>query len=95
VPVNPNEREVLGEKAYAGLADVPEKVEFVNIFRRAEDVPPVVDAAIRCGAKVVWMQLGIENEDAGKRAQAAGLTVVMDACTLIEHKKRKYSLPRG
>jgi predicted CoA-binding protein len=89
IPVNPNEREVLGEKAYARVEDVPEKVEIVDIFRKAQDVPPVVDGAIRAGAKVVWMQLGIENEAAGERARAAGLTVVMDACILVEHKKRK------
>jgi predicted CoA-binding protein len=92
IPVNPNEREVLGEKAYARVEDVPEKIEIVDIFRRAEDVPPVVEGAIRAGARVVWMQLGIVNEDAGEKARAAGITVVMDACLLVEHKKRKHSL---
>jgi predicted CoA-binding protein len=91
IPVNPNEREVLGEKSYPRVEDVPEKIEIVDIFRRAEDVPPVVDGAIRVGAKVVWMQLGIVNEDAGEKARAAGITVVMDACLLVEHKKRKHS----
>ena len=88
IPVNPNETEVLGEKSYARLEDVPEKVDMVNIFRRPEEVPPVVESAIRIGAKVVWMQLGIENEEAAEMARAAGLAVVEDACILIEHKKR-------
>ena len=88
IPVNPNEREVLGEKSFARLEDVPGKIEIVNIFRRAEEVAPVVESAIRVGAKVVWMQLGIENEAAAERARAAGLTVVEDSCILIEHKKR-------
>jgi uncharacterized protein len=92
LPVNPNEREVLGEKSYARLEDVPEKIEIVDIFRRPEEVPPVVDAAIRVGAKVVWMQLGIENQAAAEKARAAGLTVVMDACILIEHKKHRQQL---
>ncbi|HYL86747.1 MAG TPA: CoA-binding protein [Candidatus Angelobacter sp.] len=88
IPVNPNETEVLGEKSYARLEDVPEKVEIVDIFRRAEEVPAVVESAIRVGAQVVWMQLGIENEDAAGRARAARIAVVEDACILIEHKKR-------
>ena len=92
IPVNPNETDVLGEPSYARLEDVPQKVEIVNVFRRPEEVSPVVDAAIRVGAKVVWMQLGIANEAAARKAQAAGLTVVMDACILVEHKKRKKQL---
>ena len=88
IPVNPNEREVLGERSYARLEDVPEKVDVVNIFRRAEEVPPVVESAIRIGAPVVWMQLGIENEGAAEKARTAGLAVVEDACILIEHRKR-------
>jgi hypothetical protein len=88
IPVNPNETEVLGEKSYARLEDVPEKIDVVNIFRRPEDVPPVVESAIRVGAKVVWMQLGIESEEAAEKAKAAGLAVVEDACILIEHRKR-------
>ena len=88
IPVNPNETEVLGEKSYARLEDVPEKIGIVNIFRRAEEVAQVVESAIRVGAKVVWMQLGIENEAAAEKARAAGMTVVEDACILIEHKKR-------
>jgi predicted CoA-binding protein len=89
IPVNPNEREVLGEKSYARVEDVAEKIGIVDIFRRAEDVPPVVEGAIRAGAKVVWMQLGIENAEAGEKARAAGIIVVMDACLLVEHKKRR------
>ena len=93
IPVNPNENDVLGEPSYASLAEVPQKIEIVNIFRRPEEVPPVVDAAIRAGAKAIWMQLGIIHQAAAEIAQAAGLTVVMDACLLIEHKKRRQKLP--
>src|SRR4029077_10791109 len=92
IPVNPNEMDVLGEPSYGRLEDAPQKIEIVDIFRPPEEVPPVVDAAIRVGAKVVWMQLGIVNEAAAEKAQAAGLTVVMDACMLIEHKKRRQHL---
>jgi predicted CoA-binding protein len=92
VPVNPNETDVLGEPSYASLEDVPQEIEIVDIFRRNEEVPLVVDAAIRAGAKVVWMQLGIANEAAAEKARAAGITVVMDACILMEHKNRKRIL---
>jgi uncharacterized protein len=88
IPVNPNEREVLGEKSYARLEDVPEKIDIVNVFRRAEEVLPVVESAIRIGAKVLWMQSGVENEEAAEKARAAGLLVVEDACILVEHRKR-------
>jgi predicted CoA-binding protein len=88
IPVNPNEKEVLGEKSYARLEDVPEKIEIVDIFRRAEEVPAVVESAIRVGAKVVWMQLGVENTGAAEKARMAGLMVVEDACIYMEHKKR-------
>jgi uncharacterized protein len=94
IPVNPNETEVLREKSYARLEDVPEKVDVVNIFRRAEEVPQVVESAIRIGAPVVWMQLGIENEKAAEKAHAAGLAVVEDACILIEHRKRGIAVSR-
>ena len=93
IPVNPNETDVLGEPSYASLEEVPQKIEIVDIFRRPEDVPPVVDAAIRAGAKVIWMQQGIANEPAAEKARAAGLTVVMDACILVEHKRRRQKLP--
>ena len=89
IPVNPNETEVLGEKAYARLEDVPEPVDIVDVFRRAEEVPAVAESAIRIGAKVLWMQLGIENAEAAERARAAGLVVVEDSCLMVEHKRRR------
>ena len=91
IPVNPGHAQVLGEKCYRTLDDVPEPVEIVNIFRRSEHVPEVVEAAIRKGAKVVWMQEGIWNEEAAERARAAGLEVVMDSCILKEHRRLRYS----
>ena len=94
IPVNPNERKVLGEKSYARLEDVPEKIDIVNVFRRAEEVPAVVESAIRVGAKVVWMQSGIENEAAAERARAAGIVVIEDACILVEHRRRVGELKR-
>jgi predicted CoA-binding protein len=92
IGVNPNETSVLGERCYARLQDVPGPVEIVDVFRKAEDVPPVVDDAIEKGAKVIWMQLGIENRAAAEKALAAGMTVVMDACILVEHRKRLRQL---
>jgi uncharacterized protein len=89
IPVNPNEIEVLGEKSYARLEDVSEKIDIVDIFRRPADVPPVVESAIVVGAKVIWMQMGIENAVAAEKARAAGLMVVEDACLMVEHRKRK------
>ena len=89
IPVNPNETEVLGEKAYARLEDIPEQVDIVDVFRRAEEVPAVAESAIRIGAKVLWMQLGIENGGAAEKARAAGLVVVENACLLVEHKRRR------
>jgi predicted CoA-binding protein len=94
IPVNPNEREVLGEKSYAHLDGIPEQIEIVNIFRRAEQVSPAVEGAIRIGAKVVWMQVGIEHQAAAEKARAAGLIVVMDACIFVEHNRRRQSLGR-
>ena len=88
IPVNPNEREVLGEKCYPMLEDVPEKVDIVDIFRRSETVPGVIESAIRIGAKAVWMQEGVIHSEAAERARQAGLTVVMDLCILKEHAKR-------
>jgi len=87
IPVNPKEKEVLGEKAYPDLLSIPEKVDMVDIFRRSEDVPPIVDQAIQIKAKVVWMQEGIVNEEAAKKASDAGLTVIMDKCMYKEHLK--------
>ena len=85
IPVNPLETEVLSEKAYPTLDEVPEPFEIVDIFRRPEYVPDIVEAAIRRGARVVWMQLGVVNEAAAARARAAGLEVVMDRCILQDH----------
>lgn len=87
IPVNPNLQEVGGERCYPDLPSIPEKVEVVDIFRRAEDVAPVVDEAIRTGAKAVWMQEGIVNEAAARKAREAGLMVVMDRCMLKEHAR--------
>lgn len=91
IPVNPHLQNGLGEKAYPDLLSVPEPVDLVLIFRRPEEVPPVVEQAIAIGAKAVWMQLGIVNEAAAERARTAGLRVVMDACMLIEHRRRQRS----
>ncbi len=87
VPVNPEETEVLGEKAYASLEDVTEKIDLVDIFRRSEFVAPIVDSAIRLGAKAVWLQEGVEDVQAAEKARAAGLLVVMDRCILKEHRR--------
>jgi predicted CoA-binding protein len=80
IPVTPNADKVVGEKAYPDLASIPVLVEVVDIFRRPEDVPPIVEEAIAIGAKAVWMQEGIVNEEAAAKARKAGLTVVMDHC---------------
>jgi hypothetical protein len=87
IPVNPREIEVLGEKTYPDLDSVPEPVDIVDIFRRSEFVPEIVEAAIRIGAKAVWMQEGVLHPEAAAKARAAGLTVVMDRCILKEHRK--------
>jgi predicted CoA-binding protein len=87
IPVNPQETTVLGEKSYPDLDSVPDPVDIVDIFRRSEFVPEIVEAAIRKGAKVVWMQEGVIHEEAARRAEAAGLTVVMDHCILKEHRR--------
>ena len=88
IPVNPREEEVLGEKAYPDLHAVPEPVDLVLLFRRPEHVPPHVEEAIAIGADAVWMQSGITNQDAARRAHEAGLDVVMDACMMVEHRRR-------
>ena len=87
IPVNPVCREVLGERCYPTLADIPGEVEIVDVFRRAEFLPEIVEQAIAKGAKVIWMQEGIVNEAAAARAEEAGLAVVMDRCMLKEHHK--------
>ena len=95
IPVNPNEREILGMTCYPNLSSIPEKVEVVDIFRKSEAVMPIVDEAIKIGAKVVWMQEGVVNEEAAAKARNAGLLVVMDKCmrkqhiSLMRRKKRK------
>ena len=91
IPVNPFERAVLGEKCYADLDSVPERVDIVDVFRRAEFVPEIVEAAIRIGARAVWMQEGVVHEAAAERARAAGLMVVMDRCILKEHRRMAFA----
>ena len=88
IPVNPNETEVLGEKSYARLEDIAEHVDIVDIFRRSEFVPDIVDSAIRIGARAVWMQERVIHPEASERARRAGLFSVMDVCILKEHVKR-------
>jgi hypothetical protein len=88
-PVNPKEIEVLGEKCYAPLEDIPERIDIVDIFRRPEFVPEIVDAAIRIGARAIWMQEGVEDEPSAERARRAGLFVIMDNCIAKEIYKRR------
>jgi hypothetical protein len=87
IPVNPHETEILGEKCYPDVESVPEPIDIVDIFRRSEFVPEIVEAAIRKGAKAVWMQEGVIHEEAARRAQEAGLEVVMDRCILKDHRR--------
>ena len=85
IPVNPKESEVLGQKAVASLADIHEPVDIVDVFRRSEDTPPIADEAAKLGAKTLWLQLGVTNDDAAARAEAKGLTVIMDKCIGATH----------
>jgi predicted CoA-binding protein len=87
IPVNPNYDQVLSQKCYASLRDVPEKIDIVDCFREASEIPPIADDAIAIGAKVLWMQLGVINHEAAEKARAAGLDVVMDRCVKIEHAR--------
>ena len=87
IPVNPLEQQVLGETSYPDLDAVPDTIDIVDIFRRPEFVPEIVEAAIRKGAKVIWMQEGVVHEEAARRAEAAGLTVIMDRCILKDHRR--------
>jgi len=87
IPVTPRLQEGLGETAYADLTDIPEPVDLVLLFQRSENVPPFVEKAIQIGAKAVWMQLGIANEEAAAAARAAGLDVVEDACMMVQHRR--------
>ncbi|MGC1594893.1 MAG: IS21-like element helper ATPase IstB [Candidatus Acidiferrales bacterium] len=93
IPVNPHEREVLGEKSYARLEDIPEKIDIVDIFRRSEYVPEIVESVIRIKASAIWMQEGVIHHQAAEQARRAGIPVVMDSCILKEHIKR-FRLPR-
>ncbi len=88
-PVNPNENEVLGEKSYASLAEVPGRIDLVDVFRRSEEAGAAVDEAIAIGARAVWLQEGVIDHAAAQRAVDAGLLVVMDHCWLKEHARRK------
>ena len=88
IPVNPNIQTALGQKAYGSLQDIPEKIDIVNIFRRPEFVPEIVDAAIALKIPAVWMQEDVVHEDAAAKARKAGMTVVMDRCILKEHRRR-------
>ena len=85
IPVNPRETEILGERSYPSLADVPAPIDIVDVFRRAEDTPGIADEAVKVGAKALWLQTGIVSEDAAARAESGGLTVVMDACIGATH----------
>jgi len=93
IPVNPTVDEVLGEKSYPDLKSIPEPVDMVDIFRRPAAVPSVVDEALEIGAKYIWMQEGIVHEEAARKAEEAGVLVVMDSCTMREHRRRYGGLP--
>jgi predicted CoA-binding protein len=88
IPVNPSIKGALGEKAVSSLAEIPEKIDIVDVFRRSEAVPEVVDEAIKAGASAIWMQEGVVHEEAAAKARKAGLFVVMDRCILKEHRRR-------
>ena len=85
IPVNPGYPEILGEKCYASLRDIPEKVDIVDCFRKSQDIEPIADEAVAIGAKVLWMQIGVMNDKAAEKARKAGLEVVQDRCVKIEH----------
>ena len=87
IPVNPSAEEIMGEKSYPNLLSIEHKVDVVDIFRRSDSVEPIVEEAIKIGAKAVWMQEGVANEQASKKAKDAGLLVAMDRCMLKEHMK--------
>ena len=95
IPVNPSANEIMGEKAYPDLSSIPEAVDVVQVFRKPEDVPPVVEEAIKIRAKVVRMQEGIVNEEAAQKAREAGLQVVMDACMRSAHRRLFRAKPLG
>ena len=87
IPVNPTASEILGLRVYPDLISIPQKIDVVQVFRKPEDVPPVVKHAIQIGAKIVWMQKGIVHEEAAKKAEAAGLKVVMNRCMMETHQR--------
>jgi predicted CoA-binding protein len=87
IPVNPGQSEILGQRCYASLKEIPLKVDMVDVFRNAADVPPIAADAIAIGARTLWLQLGIVNQEAAEKAAAAGLDVVMDRCPKIEHTR--------
>ena len=91
IPVNPHESRILGEQCYPDLEAIPEAVDIVDIFRRSEFVPEIVEAAIRKGAKVIWMQEGVQHEEAARRAESAGLTVIQDRCILKDHRRLAFA----
>jgi predicted CoA-binding protein len=92
IPVNPDAQEILGTRSYSDMNSIPEPIEIVDIFRRSEEVMPIVDEAIKIGAKVVWMQEGVINEEAASRARDAGLLVVMNKCMFKEHQRLSKNL---
>ena len=87
IPVNPKEPEILGERAYPSLLDVPERIDIVDVFRRAEDTPPVAREAVEVGAKALWLQLGIRSDESAKIAREGGLEYVEDLCTAVVHSR--------
>ncbi len=87
IPINPGAQEILGEKSYPNLESIPERVDVVDVFRRSEHMPEIAEHAVKIGTKVLWMQMGITNEDAAKTAQAGGLEVVQDRCMMAEHSR--------
>jgi uncharacterized protein len=93
IPINPRESEVLGERAYPSLREAPVGIDVVDVFRRPDAAPAIVEDAISIGAPVLWLQLGVVNEEAAARAESAGMTVVMDRCMHIEHLRRAGATP--
>jgi predicted CoA-binding protein len=94
IPVHPGIDNILGERCYASLREIPFKVEVVDVFRRSENVPPLVDDAVAIGAKVIWMQLGVIHEEAAELARRQGILVVMDRCPVIEYRRHFGTAPR-
>jgi len=85
IPVNPNETEVLGQRAYPSLEAIPEKIDLVDVFRRSEATPPIAEQAVKVGARALWLQQGVVNDEAAEIARSGGLTVVMDQCIAVAH----------